>query len=289
MKPVKFFVGILLAAPLLAACADRWDTKGVEMMSSSGDKFQQTLHREYTKLAMMEKGEGDWEDAAYFVERAKMSAMGESVTPEEISMRDLPSDTVDELTAARGQLVSALASDAAKRKPFSAAFAQAGFDCWMQEQEENIQPKDIKACKEMFQSGISALALAEPMAEMPKKAESMPKPQRRATLFTVYFDFDSTAINAEAMKMIGTAAKEYGMQGSKTITVSGHADQAGDIGYNQILSNARAMAVTKALAKAGVPSAMISARSFGEKKPAVSSGENDRKALNRRVEIQLNN
>jgi len=89
--------------------------------------------------------------------------------------------------------------------------------------------------------------------------------------------------------MIGTAAKEYGMQGSKTITVSGHADQAGDIGYNQILSNARAMAVTKALAKAGVPSAMISARSFGEKKPAVSSGENDRKALNRRVEIQLNN
>jgi len=102
MKPVKFFVGILLAAPLLAACADRWDTKGVEMMSSSGDKFQQTLHREYTKLAMMEKDEGDWEDAAYFVERAKMSAMGETVSPEDISMRDLPSGTVDELTVARG-------------------------------------------------------------------------------------------------------------------------------------------------------------------------------------------
>jgi OmpA-OmpF porin, OOP family len=68
-----------------------------------------------------------------------------------------------------------------------------------------------------------------------------------------------------------------------SIYVAGHTDTVGKAGYNDKLSNARAAAVSKQLAKLGIKS--IDAKSFGFAKPAVPTKANTKEAKNRRVEI----
>lgn len=46
--------------------------------------------------------------------------------------------------------------------PAEAATAQAAFDCWMQEQEENFQPRDIGACQNRY---LAAMARLEEILE----------------------------------------------------------------------------------------------------------------------------
>ncbi len=59
-----------------------------------------------------------------------------------------------ELTSARQRLVGTLNKGAAEKVPEETARAQTGFDCWMQEQEENFQPNDIEACRSQFYSSL---------------------------------------------------------------------------------------------------------------------------------------
>ena len=63
-----------------------------------------------------------------------------------MASRDLPPEHVGELTEARRRLMAVLSRHARIIAPERTAEAQLEFDCWMQEQEENRQPKDFE-CK----------------------------------------------------------------------------------------------------------------------------------------------
>lgn len=117
--------------------------------------FERRLFLEYVGLGDTERAEYDWRDAVEFYRRADRVAAGERVEPEAVAARDLPGTASPALAAARERLIAAFAAGARVLTPDAAARAQAGFDCWIQEQEENFQPDDIAACRERFDAAMA--------------------------------------------------------------------------------------------------------------------------------------
>ena len=286
MKYVKKILVLSAAMPLVAACAGMYDFNGVEGMASNGSAFQQALHKEYVRLATLERDEADWSDAAFFLDLAAKSASGQAVDPQPIADRNLPADKVDMLAGARARLVAALNDGGAVRKPGPAARAQAGFDCWMQEQEENFQPEDIAACKKYFDDAMAELE-AKPMAKPMPKPAPMPKPEPKPIAPTnILFDFDSAAIDANSLKILeGVAAAAKSWPGKLVIT--GYTDTSGKDAYNAQLSKDRAMAVAATLDALGIAKDKMVTGSLGEGSLAVPTGDNVKERMNRRVVIKF--
>ncbi len=259
--------------PLLAACASNWDVEGAKMAQNGGTAFQKEMQSEYARLAGLERDEGDWADARFFVKKALASTQGD-VDPQMVSDRSIPADKVDELTAARNKLTMAFAQGGKVNAPQAAARAQAGFDCWMQEQEENFQPEDIEACKKYFMAGL---------ADMTPKAKPAAKPMMEDIV--VYFGFDSAALNDEAKALLVKAAMMG--RGVDAIMVNGHTDTAGNAAYNEALALTRAQAVSDFLKAHGIAGNTIRVGANGEKMNAVTTGDEVKEARNRRVVVSF--
>ena len=254
----------------LSACANIYDT--AKQSAPAGGGYEQALFKNYMMLADSERREEDWSDANFFGGKALAAASG-STGPQELGERMLNEAHLAELGPARDALTSALAGGAAADHPDAAAMAVAGFDCWMQEAEENIQPDDIAACKKMYMDGMAGLN------KMPMMVDGGP--------WTVYFAHDSAAI-MDSDDATLTAAAAAAMQSSDApIVVSGHTDTSGAAGYNLGLSASRAEAVVETLGQLGISASRINVSATGEEDLAVPTGDGVREAQNRRVEIRL--
>ena len=128
-----------------------------------------------------------------------------------------------------------------------------------------------------------------PVAPRPVPPPVAPQPQRPAPqTFVVYFEWDSTALSADANRVIDQAAA-YAKQGNPTrILVVGHADTSGSAQYNEGLSARRARVVADALVADGVNSGVLQVDSRGEREPARQTGDGVREPLNRRATINVN-
>lgn len=71
------------------------------------------------------------------------------------------------------------------------------------------------------------------------------------------------------------------------LEISGHTDSQGDAALNQKLSEERAGAIVKLLAKAGVASDKMSAVGYGATKPVASNDTDEGRAANRRIEFSV--
>ena len=265
-------VGAVLA---LGACAGNWDIPAVKAMTDKGSAFQVALHKEYVALAQGERDEADWTDAAFFNGLAFDAATGKAFGPQEINARTLPKDMVTPLTTARNSLVAALPAGSTQ-KPAIAARAQAMFDCWMQEQEENFQPEDIAKCRAEFETALAQLG-ATPMKPAAKAAP--------APTFTVFFGFNNAALDSAAQTVVKDAAAFAAKKPTTLIVLKGHADRSGDTAYNVALSERRSEATAQALLDAGVSAKRIHREGHGEYDPAVSTDDGVAEAKNRRVTI----
>lgn len=264
----------------LSACAG-FQLQNAKGLSPSGDAFSAALYKEYLVLAEMEFAEGDYLDSDVFAKRAIASANGKPPAPEELNARNIPAAAQGELAEARRLLTEALGAGAGASKPDAAARAQASFDCWMQEQEENFQPKDIMWCKDRFKAAMAQIG------EAPKKAEP-PKPSITFANFTVYFDFDKSDLTAETQATLIDAANAADDMGAKSITVSGYADRSGPAAYNMKLSQRRAEAVAKELtALIGANAPAMTLQAFGETQNKVVTPDGVKEAKNRRVKIEI--
>jgi len=269
---MKKVIVAVAAAALLSACANRWDIDGASSMENMGGPFNAALQQEYVQLAQNEVDEGDWPDTAYFVAKAKAAAMGEAVQPTAMEERDLPAKYVDELAAARSDLMNVLGMGAAEANPPVAARAQAMFDCWMQEAEEDRQPEDIEECKQNFAIAMNQLG-----------TPSMPTP------FMVYFALDSSALDAEATATLDDISAQYQSVVPPRVLVVGHTDTSGSTDYNIVLSERRAESVARALAARGIASEVMRLEAYGEERLMVPTPDGTVEPLNRRVEIMFQN
>jgi OmpA-OmpF porin, OOP family len=272
MKLVKI-VGVLGALGLLAGCAT--DIQKIRtVQATGGSAFTQALTEEYRQFSLFEADEMyDWPDAGYFARKGLAAANGEVVLPEELGNWDLPADKVDELSQARGRLMTALDGGARDSNPTVAARAQGAFDCWVEQQEENHQPDHIAACRNKFLQAMEELE-GKPVGVAPNT-------------YIVLFDWDKSNINPAGQAVIDQVLADARKMGTVNISATGHADRSGPEDYNMALSLRRADSVREALIKGGIPADAITVAGRGESEPAVPTPDGVREQANRRVEIIL--
>ncbi len=112
-------------------------------------------------------------------------------------------------------------------------------------------------------------------------------PDAKAGPFTIFFAFDSTVLDDAAATVVAEIADSQRRTGASVLITSGHADRAGSESYNTALSRRRAEAVAAALSGADVSPNDMVVQYFGESRPAVPTGDGERRPENRRVEIYL--
>lgn len=271
-------LGVLAAAGILAGCAS--DIDQVRTVQATGSPFTQALTEEYRQLAVFEADEMyDWPDAGYFARKGLAAAAGETVLPEELANWDLPADKLDEMSSGRARLMAALDGGGRDAAPELAARAQARFDCWVEQQEENHQWDHIAACRDEFYRALAelegALAPKEAMAPAPAVPET----------YLILFDWDRANINAAGQAVIQQILSDAHARGTPAISVTGHADRSGPEDYNMRLSLRRADSVREALIAGGISADQITTAGRGESEPAVPTADGVREQANRRVEV----
>lgn len=107
----------------------------------------------------------------------------------------------------------------------------------------------------------------------------------RVVLYGIYFDFDKAVIKPESQEQIDQMVAYLDGNPDVKVYVTGHTDNQGGLDYNLKLSGARAIALTKALAKAGVDAKRMTPKAVGPLAPLASNDEEEGRAKNRRVEL----
>lgn len=110
----------------------------------------------------------------------------------------------------------------------------------------------------------------------------------KMTVDGVHFDFDRATLKDSATATLDDAATRINRNSSavKSVSVTGYTDSTGPAAYNQGLSERRANAVKSYLEGKGVND--VSASGAGEANPVGDNGTREGRAMNRRVEIDVN-
>ncbi|KAF1032320.1 MAG: Outer membrane porin F [Pseudomonas sp.] len=106
----------------------------------------------------------------------------------------------------------------------------------------------------------------------------------------VHFEFDSARLTATDKTKLDTVASRLKKEAANAqLRVSGHTDSVGKDAYNQKLSEKPAHSVVDYLVSQGIPrSSFVSVVGAGKSHPVADNKTADGRALNRRVEIQIN-
>jgi OOP family OmpA-OmpF porin len=276
MKTLKLMAA-LGALSFVAACSSEIE-QARTAQPTGGTPFTQALTREYKDLSAFEADEmKDWRDANYFAGKALAAAGGQTVAPQDPAERDLPQDVLPEIQSVRQRLLTALDGGARENKAEVAARAQARFDCWLEQQEENFQNDHISACRDEL---LAALAELEA-----KPAEPAPAPAPAPQVYLVLFDFDKSNINPAAQAVINRVVADFSANKAKAISITGYTDRSGTDAYNLKLSERRADSARAALIAAGIPADAITTAWKGESENAVPTADGVKEQANRRDEI----
>src|SRR3546814_15797554 len=104
--------------------------------------------------------------------------------------------------------MTARSAGAADEKPLDAAKAQANFDCWMEQQEENFQPQHIAACRDGYMTAMAELEAQPQTAMAPAPAPAMETAEPAG--YTVHFEFAKAELTPDARTMLADVGMEIG-------------------------------------------------------------------------------
>lgn len=99
----------------------------------------------------------------------------------------------------------------------------------------------------------------------------------------VFFDYDSSAINADSQHTLERQAAWLKQYSSMNVTIEGHCDERGTREYNLALGERRAAAAKKYLVGLGIPASRVSTISYGKERPAVIGSDESAWGQNRRA------
>ncbi len=251
--------------------------KEARSVQAPADVYQATLYAEYLRYAEYEYGPMmDYGDAIFHARRAMAAAGGEAMAPQAVTDRLEPADAADELNAARQRLMAVLQGGGPQKAPEATARAQAAFDCWLEQQEENFQPDDIASCRQTFMENI----------QIAEAALKPPVPPTITLAADVLFDFDKAVIKDSFKPELDRIAELLQQNPEVRVFVDGYTDTAGPAAYNMELSRRRAQAVADYLIGRGIDADRITVRAFGETELAVPTPDDTPEPRNRRVEIR---
>lgn len=303
MSQLRVFMVTIAAVVVLSGCGMAQSYREVKDLNTAqavGSPFTQKLSSEYRDYAnMLQDKHHDYPDAIHFGRKGQASARGEIVMPEDLNDWDLSDANLVEMNEARKFLVDALEIGGREVAPEVAAVAQARFDCWAEQQEENWNA--TPPCRNEFAKALAELnnavaSLVKPVAPEPAPmpapaAEVQPEPAvlpLEQALFIAFFDWDKSDLTDGASEVLNAVANEVLKRNDiKGVVVVGHADRSGAEGYNQKLSERRAKAIEQGLIQRGVPANLIRISAKGETQPMVETADGVREPANRRAEISL--
>jgi len=124
-------------------------------------------------------------------------------------------------------------------------------------------------------------------APAPAPAPMPEAEEERIVLRGVNFDFDRANIRPDAAVILDEAASMLNDNPGRNVAVAGHTDSVGTDAYNQSLSERRAASVRDYLVSKGVDGSRLSTSGYGESNPIAANDTADGRALNRRVELNL--
>lgn len=111
------------------------------------------------------------------------------------------------------------------------------------------------------------------------------EPGSQYGLQTAFFDYDSSALRADAMATLRDNAEKIKKVPGVVIQLAGHCDERGTQEYNLALGERRALAVRQYLIQMGVSGDRMITISYGKEFPAVLGNNESAWAKNRRVEF----
>jgi OOP family OmpA-OmpF porin len=204
---------------------------------------------------------------------------------------------MNELSLGRSRLVAVYDLGAREAYPDVSAVAQARYDCWIENQEEDFQPDEINRCKREFLAALEQLEGAMPAAAPPSAPAPVAEPafnvdpnapmEVENAMYLVFFDWDQSTLGPGAQSVLDAVAAEVSKRSLSAVNVVGHADTSGPTDYNQKLAQRRANAVRDALVQRGVSANLINASSRGEDELLVATPDNVREPANRRAQISF--
>lgn len=290
---------IVAAVTALTAC-DFNKFEEVDALNEAqavGSPFTQKLTSEYRDFVQDEvDGMGDHADALHFARKGLASARGDVVMPEPLGDWNVTAEHMNELGLGRSRLVAVYDLGAREAYPDVSAVAQARFDCWIENQEENFQQDEINRCKKEFLAALEQLegampaqppAATAPVAEPAFDVDPNAPMEVENAMYLVFFDWDQSTLGPGAQSVLDAVAAEVSKRSLSSINVVGHADKSGPQDYNTKLAQRRANAVRDALVQRGINASMINISSRGEDEPLVETADNVREPANRRAQISF--
>ena len=122
--------------------------------------FDRALYTEYLAQSQAEYNGGDYIDSDLYADNARLAAMGNPTGPMMPIQRHLPIGKADELSKNYFRLTFAFAAKAKELAPQDTARAQVMYDCWLEQQEEANQARDIAACRDGFMAAMAKVEAA---------------------------------------------------------------------------------------------------------------------------------
>jgi OmpA-OmpF porin, OOP family len=191
----------------------------------------------------------------------------------------------------RDQTTFAIVGAGAKYYFTEMFFAKAGVDVLHSLDTENTEWQAGIGVGLNF-GGSSAPAAPAPVAYQPEPvAEPAPVEEALEAVrveLDVKFDFDKATVKPESQGDIKALADFMNQYPQTTTVVEGHTDSVGSDAYNQNLSERRARAVREVLVNQyGVDASRVNAAGYGESRPVADNATDAGRAINRRVEAEV--
>jgi OOP family OmpA-OmpF porin len=247
----KVAFSMVVAATFLSGCQS---LKILENTRSVGTPFEQNLLKQYQAFAESEAEKMDWRDSEHFAHKALLLARGQYQEPENPKNWGISPIYQSQMREDRKQLVALLAQPGIRENHAeTAAKAQFYFDCWVEEQEENWQPKDIATCRDGFYATLTALS--DLTTVKPESASE--EPTIVQSQYRVFFSHDSSLLTAETKEMLDKVVANVKAGHVKELVINGYTDTVGSEDYDLQLSKRRAMAAKNYLERFGVDPSLI--------------------------------
>ena len=287
---------------LVNSCA-YFRLKELDKYNFSQDNIYDLVSKEYKEFAYSELYEmHDELDANYFAFKANNILKTKIIRIENPNNWKIPDNYENEAKEEYKKISSLLEEEFTFQYPKLVAKLVSGYDCWLEQIEENWQIKDIEYCKNKFTNAYKKILASEASKKsIGKKQKSeinySSVSEKNKSYFIkgdktksvlVFFHYDSHELSITEKDKLDNYISTLIKKDSNPIIIYGHTDTKGSKKYNLILSKQRALSVSKYFRKKGLDNKLI-IKNYGEDYPLIITGDNVEEKNNRRVEVIINN
>ena len=287
---------------LINSCA-YFRLKELDKHNFSQDNIYDLVSKEYKEFANSELYEMyDEIDANYFAFKANNILKTKIIRIENPKNWSIPDNYENEAKEEYKKINSLLKEELTFQYPKLVAKLVSGYDCWLEQIEENWQIKDIEDCKNKFTNAYKKILASEVSKQSTSKKQkseisSSSVSEKNKSYFIkvdktksvlVFFNYDSHKLSITEKDKLDNYISTIIKTDTNPIIIYGHTDTKGSKKYNLILSEQRALSVSKYFKKRGINNKLI-IKSYGEEYPLIITGDNVEEKNNRRVEVIIDN